>query len=469
MEPELSAAARRHIRGLLRVVRPAADHLEQQYTKLLRRERCDATRLATLLALTPAAASRHRTLPGFFRQVEISGRAIANLNVPRAEAIAHLGRFGALLEQELGGEFAPAREQLELATVMVLNRVYYEVREAEARCFYGLYRAETEAADLDGLLRRFVQQLAHTFGARAGRLVLEAGETEGGPFYREGLDAGAGCACEWSYPIGRSAVLHLGFSAKRRWLPREESLLRAAGDRFSEAFERVRMRGEVRRLDAEARRAEEDERRRLGRELHDEIGQSLLLLRLELELLERESPEALRVRLRGARGIAERSIEELRRIVSALSPAVLERLGLEVALRQLAARFQKRHGAAVRMRIASDWKGLSREQEQVIYRVAQEAFQNVSKHSGATRVNFFARSTDRVIRLSVTDNGSGFSTEEAVKNPMTFGLGGMRERAGLLGGTLKIRSAPGAGTAVKLELPYSATVAPNGKDAHHHH
>ena len=110
------------------------------------------------------------------------------------------------------------------------------------------------------------------------------------------------------------------------------------------------MEGEIRRLEAESRRAEEEERRRIGRELHDEAGQSLLLLRLQLEMLEREAPADLQPRLAQAREVAERTVIDLRRIVAALSPAVLERLGLGPAVRQLGARFRKIHEADLRSR-----------------------------------------------------------------------------------------------------------------------
>jgi signal transduction histidine kinase len=472
MEPELSAAAQRHIRAMLRAVAPAAERLETAFRDAGLMRDAQGARLDALVDVTPVGAVRQRTLAAFFRHVEARGRDLARLNTPPPEATAFLAECNTLLESELEGRFSPAREQLQLATVMVLNRAFYDVRESEARCFFGLFRAETEAQDLDGLLARFVRILVQAFGARTGRLLMCSGEGElpsDEPAYLAGDEAPSGCGCGWSYPIGRVALLQLGFAAPRRWMPREESLLRAAGKRFREAFDRVRVQGELRRLNAKARQAEEEERRRIARDLHDEAGQSLLLLRLELELIGREIPLPLRGRLAAARQVAERTIEELRRIVTALSPAVLERLGLEAALRQLAARFGKLHPAVVHMLISLPEAGLSPELERVIYRVAQESLQNISKHSRATRVNFSVKFTDTVIRLRVTDNGAGFCAEEAKNKPMSFGLGGMRERAALLGGTLRIRSAPGKGTAVTLEIPYSAPVTSNGKDSHTHH
>ena len=174
----------------------------------------------------------------------------------------------------------------------------------------------------------------------------------------------------------------------------------------------------------------------------------------------------MRTRLAEAREIAEHTVDELRRIVAALSPSVLERLGLEAAIRQLAVRVGKTH-AATRVRISGDSTRLSRQSQEVIYRVAQESLQNIAKHSQATRVNLLLQSTDRNIRLSVSDNGAGFEKEAVLSKPMSFGLEGMRERARLLAGDLSIRSAPGKGVKVVLTLPQdSAAGTHHGQNSH---
>jgi len=247
-------------------------------------------------------------------------------------------------------------------------------------------------------------------------------------------------------------VIQFGFPVRYPWLPRELALLAAAAERCRGAIERARMQREMQRLDAEARRAEEEERRRISRDLHDEAGQSMLALRLQLEMLERDAPTALRARLGQARAIAERNVAELRRIIAALSPAVLERLGLEPALRHLVARFSKTHTASLSARIGEVSREIPRETQEVIYRVTQECLQNIAKHSQATHVNISLRAADKRIRLRVVDNGAGFCPAAAWRKPMSFGLPGMRERAALLGGTLVVRSAPGKGCVVILEL-----------------
>jgi two-component system sensor histidine kinase UhpB len=249
-----------------------------------------------------------------------------------------------------------------------------------------------------------------------------------------------------------------------RFQPAREQLRSAILFTLYRAFYELRER-EVRRLEAMARRAEEQERRRIGRELHDEAGQSLLLLRLELEMLEREVPAALRPRLSEARASAETIIRDLRRIVASLSPALLEKLGLTAALRHLAARFRHTAPAAVRLRIASGVDALPVEVQETMYRAAQEGLQNIAKHARATRVNLSLDAADMCIRLRLGDNGVGFNTETAGRQAMSFGLAGMRQRAELLGGTLTVRSAPREGTVLILQVPAPVGMGWNGKNS----
>jgi signal transduction histidine kinase len=461
---------------MLRAIRPLADGLDRRFRRALGHP-CDALTRRALLACATTAAARLRSLEQFVEQVEYNGRRLAKLNLSPAGVGEALDRFDGLLAPCIAGRFQPAREQLRMATLFTLNQSYYGVREAETQAFYGLYRAETEAQDLEDLLRRFVAILTHAFRARAGRLILQAGDRprklsrplyveRGAPDERLIADPAmrGHHACYWSYPLGEAGLIQFGFAAPYPWLPRELTLLDAVAGRCAEAIERSRLRNEVRRLEAEARHAEREEQRRIGRELHDEAGQSLLLLRLKLEMLERGAPPGMRPGLAETRGIAEQTVVELRRIIAALSPAVLERLGLKAALRQLVARFGKMHPAQVRLRIAANSDGIPRQIQEVIYRVAQESLQNVAKHSKATHVNLFLQSADKRIRLSVRDNGAGKSEKPEASKPPTFGLAGMRERAALLGGTLALRSEPGKGFSVTLDLPRNpAPAGQNGK------
>jgi signal transduction histidine kinase len=200
------------------------------------------------------------------------------------------------------------------------------------------------------------------------------------------------------------------------------------------------------------------ERRRISRELHDEAGQSLLCIRLQMELIEQALPESeseLRSKLGEARDLTERTILEMRRLISALSPAVLEQLGLGAALRQLINRFQRLNPCRVKLQLAK--MGVLPQQTEVItYRLVQECFNNIGKHANARLVNISLVSADGFLKLIVEDNGVGFNVEEAFEKRESFGMAGMRERVALLGGHFQAESrteGPKRGTKISIELP----------------
>lgn len=261
----------------------------------------------------------------------------------------------------------------------------------------------------------------------------------------------------WSIPLskdGRTAgVIQLGFSRFYEWLPREQELLAAAAERCLMAAEKARLMDnlaaseeQIRQLAEHMLHVEEMERRRISRELHDEAGQSLLCIRLQMELLEQNLPDsemATKEKLREARDLTERTILEMRRLISALSPAVLEQLGLGAALRQLIARFQRLNPIRVKLGLTR-LGGLPQQTEVIVYRLVQECFNNIAKHSGARQVNISVVSADGLLKLIVEDDGVGFKIDEAFARRDSFGLSGMRERVTLLGGRFQIRSFPSA-------------------------
>jgi signal transduction histidine kinase len=273
----------------------------------------------------------------------------------------------------------------------------------------------------------------------------------------------------WSIPLaadGRTAgVMQFGFAKPYEWLPREQELLAAAAERCLMAAEKARLvedlaqrEEQVRRLAEHMLHVEEMERRRISRELHDEAGQSLLCIRLQMELLEQELPDGEREwksKLRDAREMTERTILEMRRLIAALSPAVLEQLGLGAALRQLVNRFQRLNNCEVKLHLTK--MGVLPQQVEVIsYRLLQECFNNIGKHSGATHVNISLISADGRLRLVVDDNGVGFNIDEALAKRESFGLSGMRERVALLGGEFHVESRTEGtkkGTKISIELP----------------
>jgi signal transduction histidine kinase len=200
------------------------------------------------------------------------------------------------------------------------------------------------------------------------------------------------------------------------------------------------------------------ERRRISRELHDEAGQSLLCIRLQMELIEQALPESeseLRSKLGEARDLTERTILEMRRLISALSPAVLEQLGLGAALRQLINRFQRLNPCRVKLQLAK-MGTLPQQTEVITYRLVQECFNNIGKHANARLVNISLVSADGFLKLVVEDNGIGFNVEEAFQKRESFGMSGMRERVALLGGKFQAESrveGPKRGTKISIELP----------------
>ena len=201
------------------------------------------------------------------------------------------------------------------------------------------------------------------------------------------------------------------------------------------------------RLLAAVLHAQEEERSRIARDLHDQIGQSLTALLLGLETGKDAGVPGERARLKG---LATQALEEVSRIALALRPSLLEALGLEAALRQYARDLATHGGVQVEVTVALP--RLSRQVETVLYRVAQEALTNVVRHAHAHAASVVATATSRQVDLVVEDDGMGFD-ERALEPGMRLGLEGMRERVELVGGTLRVESAPGAGAAVYARIP----------------
>jgi len=225
---------------------------------------------------------------------------------------------------------------------------------------------------------------------------------------------------------------------------------------------------QVRLLGEHMWQVEEEERRRISRELHDEAGQSMLCIRLQLEMLEKSLSPAqgeVRSKLLETIDVTEKTIIEIRRIIAALSPAVLEQLGLSAALRQLTTRFGRLHPARVKLHLSAKIKRLPRETEIITYRLVQECFNNIAKHSSATLVNIHLNSTDVYVELRVEDNGVGFRVEEALERRNSFGLLGMMERVELLGGAFDVQSLPTKGTRIKVQLPIKRSASPLPRSA----
>jgi two-component system, NarL family, sensor histidine kinase UhpB len=195
-------------------------------------------------------------------------------------------------------------------------------------------------------------------------------------------------------------------------------------------------------------RAQEDERRRVAQELHDEIGQRLTALVLELDMLGRADPNDVGKRLIEAREAARTSLEEVRHIAQRLRPEALDELGLRNALAALAGRLSEQGGLRIVHRLEGRLPALTPDAELVIYRIAQESLTNVLRHAGDAEAVLTLRGDAEGVTLQVSDNGRGPDSLRP-----GAGIQGMRERALLVGGALRIRARPEGGTEVRLEVP----------------
>jgi signal transduction histidine kinase len=198
---------------------------------------------------------------------------------------------------------------------------------------------------------------------------------------------------------------------------------------------------------------QENERRTVARELHDEAGQALVSLRYGLQLLERETGgEGVAARVAELKQTTDAVIDSLHRLAGALRPASLDLVGLEAALRQHLHSIESKWALTARFK-ARGLKGerLPAAVETALYRVVQEAVTNVVRHAAATRIDVLVERRDGRVVVVVEDDGKGFAPETAA-GAEHLGLVGMRERAEALGGTLIIESAPGEGTTIAVEV-----------------
>lgn len=303
---------------------------------------------------------------------------------------------------------------------------------------------------------------------RAGRLAAQGSVVECDRF------AGTGATLRHASVPLRSAhtvgVLNLVLPSGRVFTRRELSLVSAIGAQVSLAMDKTQLLDELRDKEADRtgliRRllsAQEDERKRIARELHDEAGQSLAGLMLELEAARLENARGTPVTqetLARLRRLAARTVEAVRGLIYDLRPAVLDDLGLVPALRwytqtQIAAR-----GLEVRLSERLGSERLDATLETTVFRIAQEALWNAVKHAGASQLEVeLFRSGDRVV-LWVRDNGRGLAPggkPSVHPGRVGVGLGGMVERAGALGGIVEITSRPDGGTEVRAEFPAAAT------------
>jgi signal transduction histidine kinase len=237
-------------------------------------------------------------------------------------------------------------------------------------------------------------------------------------------------------------------------IQRQISELQAA--RLEDAQRREALRGELLRRVV---RAQEAERQRIARELHDETGQAMSATGLGLRgvsTLLRQDPDRAAENLRQLEKLVTRSLSELQHLISDLRPSHLDDLGLPATLRWWAGEIENRGTLKAKVEVIGDERDLSRPVRLALFRVAQEAVTNILKHANATISLIMLCYEEEAVVLRVEDNGCGFDVnrQESRGGRPSWGLLGMNERAALLGGQYNIRSQPGTGTTVEVTIPY---------------
>ncbi len=515
-----------HLERLSSVIQPFAREIDTKFVRRLHELGYPKQQIQGLSLITSGAAARAYQAGGrgvqFFESVSSAGKWLAKLNLPPSEVMRALQEYDHLLQPHLDTlspetlvGFGWVREQLQFCVILALNEAYYHVREAETQALHRIFRIELEAQNVDVLFRRFLEAVTDVCQADAGHLFLlkkdpavwqlRASSATGvskeavlavpnsvtlsrqlgqprtitktqqaksllDPGWRTRYD------CCWTFPLMEkgelAGVMQFGFHQQKDWLPRDQGLLAAAAERCLMAAQKMRLvedlafrEQQIRNLADHMLQVEEMERRRISRELHDEAGQSLVCIRLMIEMIEMSLPPSAdewRIKLAEARDLTEKTILEMRRLIADLSPVILEQFGLESALRQLLKRLEASFKCQTHLDVTRI-TALPPKLEMVVYRIIQECCNNISKHSRASNVNISVSSADEILSLHVLDDGIGFEVEAALAKKDSFGLTGIRERVALLGGKFKLRSRylPGRkrvgseakGTEVVIQLP----------------
>jgi PAS domain S-box-containing protein len=262
-------------------------------------------------------------------------------------------------------------------------------------------------------------------------------------------------------------------SAKKRLELRAEqraaSLVRVNEELRTEISERRRAEEQLRTsleqlraLTDRLQHVREEERTRVAREIHDELGQACTAIKMDLASVGRKATKRqtqLRAKVESAIQLVDSLIISLRRIASDLRPSTLDDLGLTAALEWQAQEFERRTGVQCRITLSQELSDLDSERSTAIFRIFQESLTNVARHANATRVEARLEEEDDRLTFQVRDNGKGFDAEEA-KAHKSLGLVGMRERALLLNGEIQIEGVPGEGTTLTLRIPLPRSSLP---------
>ncbi len=253
-------------------------------------------------------------------------------------------------------------------------------------------------------------------------------------------------------------VYHLGRRKDRPNIYYDTALLEVVGNVVGVNLSNAQLLKDIRHKESELRRAlhrsvevQEDERKRLARELHDEIGQALTSILIQLKTVQEEKDVKVIInRIDNLRQLTSQTIEELRRLAMDLRPAALDSLGIAAALRWYARQCTERTGIEILFSEPDYPERLPSHIELILYRVAQEGLNNAIRHGQATQIMLGLEVDASMVRLTINDNGKGFHKNERYSG---LGLVGIRERVELLQGHFTLSSSPGSGTNLLIEIP----------------
>ena len=458
----------------------------------------------------------HSDFSRFTENLSYYGQRLAKLRVDTRQVARSLEIYQRIAAPFIAESFGERRfqvmaamETLTSATFVAVSGAYFDVQQSASDALLKVLDAELSARDLTALLERVLVVTGSIFGASIGAVLLADAEsnqlrvrsaTGMSPGFGDGVSIGKGhgftgqifetgepdilpdltrssgllnrelrekARALWGVPLKINdriiGVLIIGFDRTYPWLPTELELFRAVADRSALAIDRARMTDALREREARIvelsghlLKAQEEERKRISRELHDETGQALMVIRLYLEMLD----GVVKTRIGKAKigellAVVDRTIEGIRRIIGRLSPLVLQELGLVSAIRKEAKDLARNAGVKTQVEISDGFGRLDPVIETAVYRVVQESLHNVAKHAHAQNVEIQMDVEGDTLQLTIADDGMGI---HAVSNPLrpSFGMAGMQERIATLGGQMKVDSADGEGTKISVTVPVPA-------------
>jgi PAS domain S-box-containing protein len=258
----------------------------------------------------------------------------------------------------------------------------------------------------------------------------------------------------------RAGMFFTGIVRDIRERKQAEMALRESREHYIKLFNEARaMEENLRQLSNKVLTAQEEERKRVSRELHDEIGQVLTAANVAVALLRKHAAmdQELSKKVDEAQQLLEESMDMVNRFARELRPTMLDHLGPYAAIQNYVKSFMERTGIKIDLQGDAEFDRLDGQQGTVLYRVAQESLTNVYKHAHATRVKIRLRQLRRAVSMEISDNGRSFSATNGDQTRQHLGLLGMQERVRLVNGEFAIESTPQRGTTVRVQIPFAPT------------